>query len=171
MEKISFKKTTASESTQSPEKRKTLPSDLAIIALVYLTTILTLLDMYSHPHQGLADLERRKMLIEALGPFMRNLGNFGFSSVMAISAVFVKHTINEIFENKLVRKINKHTFLTFIASVMTLNALIEALPKNLEGPIDLSFGVIGTVAGLSAAELVINKFKKAKLTKNENLNS
>ncbi len=135
------------------------------VFLVLLTVGLSLLDFYSHPNGGVADLERRKMLQDVLGPFMRHLGNYGFSAAPAIAAIFGKELINSLTQNNKIKKITKQGFLTFIASIITANALFEVFPKNAEGPLDFVVGAMGVGMGILAAQMAIEKFKKARLAR------
>lgn len=135
----------------------------ATVVLVLLTVAIAMLDFYSHPNGGLADLERRKMLQEALGPFVRHMGNFGFSAAGGIVAVFGKEIANTLSRNnEKIKKISKKTFMTVIASILTLNALFETFPHNKEGFNDFLVGGLGVVMAIAATELAIKKFKDAR---------
>lgn len=135
----------------------------ATVLLVLLTVGIALLDFYSHPNGGLADQERRKMLQDALGPFVRHIGNYGFSAAGGIVAVFGKEIANSLASgNEKMKNITKKTFMTFIASILAINALFEAFPKNPEGLNDFLVGALGVAMAIGATELAIKKFKDAR---------
>ncbi|NCN45073.1 hypothetical protein GW927_00785 [Candidatus Pacearchaeota archaeon] len=133
------------------------------VFLVLLTAAISLLDFYSHPNGGLADPERRKILLETIGPITKHLGNYGFTAGFAISAVFVKNLFQEAFHSEIAQKIIKQGYIFSAASILTLNALVEIFPKNNEVVGDISVAVLALIMAIPASELAIQKFKKAKL--------
>ncbi len=154
----------AKETLITLEKKEIAAND-ATILLVLLTVGLSILDFYSHPNMFQADFERRKMLIDVLGPLAKNLGNYGLSAIPAMTAVFIKHTINSIFTNESIKKITKQGFIAFISSIIALNALIESFPNNNEPLGDFAMGAIGIAMGVASAELIARKIKKNKIIK------
>jgi hypothetical protein len=146
------------------DKEKTSSIDATVI-LVLLTATISLLDIYSHPHQGIADMKRRKAIVNTIGPIANSLGNFGFSAALAISAVFVKNIFQEAFHSKIMQNVARHGFLAFTASILTLNALIETTTQTREALPDFVMGALGVALGISATKGVLEKWKSAKKEK------
>lgn len=150
------------------ERKKGLERALSKIdattVIIGITLVLTLLDFYSHPNGGVADLERRRLLLEFIGPLARHIGNFGFSAAAAISAVFMKH-IGELITqgHKLGEKVVHSLFKTGIATLMALNGLVEIYPGNYEMPGDLSMGLAGILLGTVSTLLALRKARLAGL--------
>lgn len=132
------------------------------IPLVVLTAAISLLDLYSHPNGGLADLERRQALENLIGSITNHLGNFGISASLAITTVFAKNLFNQIFHAEIAKKITKFGYTLTLSSIITLNALIESFPGNNELIGDTSMGILGVAMATIATNLAINKFQQAK---------
>lgn len=143
------------------QTEKAKENDLTV-PLVILTVAITLLDMYSHPNGGVADIERRIALERIIGDIANHIGNFGVSASLAIAAVFAKNLFNEAFHSEIAQKISKIGYTLSLSSILTLNALIEVFPKNNELLGDLSMGALGVLMGATATNLAINKFKQAQ---------
>lgn len=140
--------------------------------LVILTAALSILDLSFHQHGGVSDPERRKMLTDLLGPLgwlVKHLGNYGFSSALAISAVFAKNIVGSFVKGELGEKILHKGLILSAASLLTLNALIETFPQNGQLVGDITVGAIGVILSTVGAELAIQKFKKAKRLKKKAL--
>lgn len=154
-----FSKFSSKEEKQDQEKISTIDTT---VLLVLLTAAISFADFYSHPNSGVADLERRQILINSIGPIANHLGNFGFSATLAISAVFIKNIFQETFHSEIMQKITKHGFLFFTASILTLNALIETTPQTREALPDFAMGAFGVALGVTATKGALEKFKLAK---------
>lgn len=140
--------------------------------LVILTVALSLIDLSFHPHSGVSDPERRKMVIDLLGPLgllAKHLGNYGFSSSLAISAVFAKNIVGSFIRGELGEKILHKGLILSAASLLTLNAIIETFPKNNELFGDIAVGTIGVLLSTVATELAVRKYKTAKRLKKKAL--
>lgn len=132
------------------------------VPLVILTVAITLLDLYSHPHAGLADLERRQALENLIGSITNHLGNFGISASLAITTVFAKNLFDQVFHSEIAKKITKLGYTLSLSSILTLNALIESFPGNNELIGDTSMGILGVAIATIATNLAINRFQQAK---------
>jgi hypothetical protein len=135
------------------------------VLLVVLVAAISMIDFYSHPHGGLADIERRKMLEQVIGPITNHIGNFGISADMAIGAVFTKNLFNAAFHSEIAQKISKVGLKLSASMIITINALIESFPQNNEAIPDFSMGLLAVALSIPATQLAINKFKKAKSSK------
>lgn len=136
--------------------------------LVILTVALSIIDLSFHPHSGVSDPERRKMLTDLLGPLgwlVKHLGNYGFSSALAISAVFAKNIVGSFVKGELGEKVLHKGLILSAASLLTLNALIETFPQNGQLLGDITVGAIGVILSTVGTELAIRKFKKARRLK------
>lgn len=138
-----------------------LTSNEATILLAFLVATITLLDFYSHPNSGLADPQRREALINIFGPVIKSIGNYGFSASLAMSAVVAKNIFKKLFHSEVIQKIIKYGYMFSIASLFTLNALIEDFPGNNEPGPDFAMGSLGVVMGALLAELCAYKIKRA----------
>lgn len=163
MEKISLKNAITPESISSPEKRAILPADIAVVALVLLNISLILLDIYSHPHQGLADLEKRKMLESIIGDLAKYIGNYGFSSCLATAAVFAKYSFDSILQLK--KEISLKFLMRLIALTSLLNVVMESFSPNNQLTGDISFGVAGAFGGTLSAALLIRRLRAKRKEK------
>ena len=86
-----------------------------------------------------------------------------FLAAGGIAAVFGKEIANSLAgNNEKIKKITKKVFMTFIASILAINALFEAFPKNAEGFNDLLVGALGVAMAIGATELAIKKFRDAR---------
>lgn len=135
----------------------------AVLILSLIVTVgFTILDFYSRPHQGVADLERRRFLLENLGQIARHLGNFGFTAAASISAVFMKH-LGEFFSNSpTVQKLARAGGISLSAGILVANALIETFRFNHEIVGDLSMVGLAFIASTLSAELAVARFKNAQ---------
>lgn len=158
-----MKRTSGQESGQEKTGiiEKLASIDATVILAVLVVTI-SLLDFYSHPNGGVADLERRKALISIFGPVINSIGNYGLSASLAISAVVAKIIFNRIFHSEITQKVIKHFYLASIASIIALNALIEDFPNNNEPVRDFVMGVLGVAMGAIVAEFYAKKIGVAK---------
>ncbi len=163
MEKIRLKNAVASELINSPEKRTALPADIAVAALILLNISLILLDLYSHPHQGLADPERRKILELVIGDLAKYIGNYGFSSCLATAAVFAKHSFDLITQFK--KEISPKFLMRLVALISVLNVAIESFTPNNQFTGDVSLGFAGAIGGTLSAALLIRRAKARKKEK------
>lgn len=143
-------------------KEKLLSQVDAATLIIVLTIGLSLLDFYSHPHMGQADLERRALLIKLLGPIAKHIGNYGLSAIPAMSAVLLKNFVEFSTVNPKIKEINRRFFQTFIASLFAINGLIEVFPGNNELIPDLVAGFIGVISGLTSGHIIVHKMNKAK---------
>jgi len=139
------------------------------VLLVALVVTISMLDFYSHPNGGLADLEKRKMIEQIIGPIVDHIGNFGISAGLAITAVFAKNLFDSVFHSEIAKKISKAGLKLSASMVIAINALIESFPKNNEAIPDFSMGLLAVALAIPTTQLVINKFKEAKLNKNKAL--
>lgn len=134
---------------------------LLILSLI-VTVGFTALDFYSHPHQGVADLERRKFLLETIGQVARHLGNFGYTAAASISAVFMKHFFEIITTNTTIHKLVRAGSISLAAGTLAGNALIETFRFNHEIVGDLSMVGLAFIASTLSAELSMARFKHAR---------
>jgi len=125
-------------------------------------TVIFLVDYYSHPHQGVADLKRRQILLDMVGPITKYLGNYGFSAALAITAVFTKHIFQKVFHLEIAQKIIKHGFLFSISLIITFNALIETYSGNNELIGDFFMGLFAIVIVVLATESAVKSFELSK---------
>lgn len=132
------------------------------VALFILIAILSALDIYSHPRYLVADLKRRQILLDAIGPIANHLGNFAPSAALAMSAVCAKHILQNISDSKFFQEVVRHGFLVSISSIVAFNALIESFRGNNEPVADFSMGLFAIATGVAAAESIIKKVKQAK---------
>lgn len=133
---------------------------MAVIALVLLNVGLIALDFYTHPHSGLADLPRRKQLEAAIGVLANYIGNYGFSSCLAMSAVFVKHGFDLVMSVK--KEISPKFMMRLIAAVTLLNLTIESFSSahgNGQFYGDVSFGFLGGLIGTLSAAITLNRLR------------
>ena len=135
------------------------------ILLVALVTTISMLDFYSHPNGGLADIEKRRMLEQVMGPIVDHIGNFGISAGLAITAVFIKNLFDSVFHSEIAQKISKTGLKISASLVIAINALVESFPQNNEAIPDFSMGLLAVALTIPATQLAINKFKKAKENK------
>lgn len=143
-------------------KGKLLSQVDATTLVVVLTIGLSLLDFYSHPHMGQADLERRELLIRLIGPIAKHLGNYGLSAIPAMSAVLMRHFVEISTANPKIKEVSQTFFVIFVSLLFTLNGLIEVFPGNNELIPDLAAGITGVISGLASGHILIHKSKKAK---------
>ncbi len=139
-----------------------LTSTEATILLAFLVGAISLLDFYSHPNGGVADLVRRDELISIFGSVIKNIGNYGFSASLAMSAVVAKNIFKRIFHSEVAQKIIKHGYLFLAASLFALNPLIENFSGNNQRSGDISLGVLGVGMGILLAELLTYRIRQAK---------
>lgn len=153
---------------------KVLSSDLVFWAITLLNLGLMALDFHSHPHQGLADLERRKALAEAIGVLAKHIGNFGYSSTLAMGATMTYHTLNLISSNEQYRRLTKRGLKFVLASIVTLNLVIESFDaetieaittSNGEFGGDVSAGLLGTLSGFAQIQIMALRIKRQKAAK------
>ncbi len=147
----------AKEAAKSLEKNQQLPKDLAVAAIVLLNVGLIILDFYTHPHQGLADMERRKNLEEVVGFLAKHIGNYGYSSCLATAAVFVKYGFDSMVQTT--KEISAKYLMRIIALITVLNATIETFGVNGELIGDTTAGFIGATGGALSAYLLIKRVK------------
>lgn len=132
-----------------------------LVLIVGLVAIFTALDFYSHPHQGAADLERRKLLMELIGPITKHLGNFGLTAAASISAVFMKHLTEFMtFSSKIGKRLARASFMGAGAVILALNALSEVYPGNTELGGDLSMAGAAFLLSIFGTEAIIGKIKQ-----------
>lgn len=143
------------------EKLSNLEIDGTVV-LVLLVATLSLMDVYSHPYNGVADLERRKMLEGLIGSLADHIGNFSISSSLAITSVFIKNMFDEIFHSEIAKKIIKAGYTFSLSLILTLNALIESFPGNNEAIPDFLMGAFAVALSVPAAQGTINKFKRTQ---------
>jgi hypothetical protein len=141
------------------------PKDLVVVALVLLNVALIALDLYTHPHQGVADLEKRQMLETVIGDLVKHLGNYGFSSCLAISAVFMKKGFD--FVKKASKEINAKFVMRIIATITLLNITVESFSSqhgNNQFVGDVSLGFLGAFLGTLSAVIVFNRLGAKRAT-------
>jgi hypothetical protein len=146
-------------STRLKEKLSSMDTTVLLVVLV---AAISMVDFYSHPHGGLADIERRKMLKQVIGPIVDHIGNFGISAGMAIGAVFTKNLFDAAFHSEIAHKISKAGLKISASLILTINAFVESFPKNHEAIPDFSMGLLAVAMAVPATQLAINKFKEAK---------
>ena len=146
-------------------KEKLLSQVDATTLIVVLTIGLSLLDFYSHPHMGQADLERRALLIKLLGPIAKHIGNYGLSAVPAMSAVLLRHFVELSTANPKIKEVSQNFFVIFVSLLFAINGLIEVFPGNNELAPDLLAGFTGVISGLASGHIIIHKINKAKAKK------
>lgn len=152
----------------SPTKEKNhVGEDLIILAVVLFNFGVIALDFYSHPHAGVADPARRRQLTEAIGFLAQHIGNYGFSSCLAMGAVLTKHTLHNLSEHPVATWLTKRSFHALLASILALNGAIESVLNisNRQAAGDISAATIGVFLGALSAELSVYRLKKSK-TKN-----
>ena len=132
-----------------------------VLALSFILTVgFVALDIYSHPHQGVADLERRKFLFEHLGQIAKHLGNFSFTAAASISAVFMKHISEFLTNNTIVRKLARAGSISVAAGTLALNGLVEVFRHNNDLVGDLSMAGLAFIVSTLYAELAISRLKR-----------
>lgn len=146
-------------------KEKLLSQVDATTLIIVLTIGLSLLDFYSHPHMGQADLERRALLIKLIGPIAKHLGNYGLSSIPAMSAVLMRHFVEISTANPKIKEVSQAFFVIFVSLLFTLNGLVEFFPGNNELIPDLAAGITGVISGLTSGHILVHKMNKAKAKK------
>lgn len=146
------------------ENKSSLSEDIAIVALVLFNLGIIALDFYSHPHAGVADLERRRQLTEAIGVLANHIGNYGFSSCLAMGAVLTKHTLYTISEHPVATWLTKRSFQLLLASILALNGAIETVMNmsNQQAFGDVGAAFTGVLLGAVSAELAIHRLKKSR---------
>lgn len=146
-------------------KEKLLSQVDATTLIIVLTIGLSLLDFYSHPHMGQADLERRALLIKLIGPIAKHLGNYGLSAIPAMSAVLMRHFVEISTANPKIKEVSQTFFVIFVSLLFTLNGLVEFFPGNNELIPDLAAGITGVISGLASGHILVHKMNKAKTKK------
>jgi hypothetical protein len=140
-----------------------LDATTVVLALSLIFTVgLAALDLYSHPHQGMADLERRKFLFDHIGQIAKHLGNFTFTAAASISAVFMKHLGEFLTEHKVAQKLARVSSLSISAGILAVNALVEVFPDNNDLIGDLSMVAVAFILGKLSTELAVARFKQAE---------
>lgn len=155
---------------RNPERKKRLEGVLSkldattvVLALSLIFTVgFAALDLYSHPHQGMADLERRKFLFDHIGQIAKHLGNFTFTAAASISAVFIKHLGEFLTEHKVAQKLARASSLSISAGILAVNALVEVFPDNNDLIGDLSMVAVTFILGKLSTELAVARFKQAE---------
>jgi hypothetical protein len=123
----------------------------ALLFFLALNASLIALDFWSHPDQGVANLERRKFLVETFSPFFKYIGNYGISAVLVIVAGLTKNLLENVSSNKITKNMIKHGYLLAVAGTLALNGLAEDFSRNNEKFEDFS---VGAWAILNSAILV-----------------
>lgn len=140
-----------------------LDATTVVLALSLIFTVgLAALDLYSHPHQGMADLERRRFLLDHIGQIAKHLGNFTFTAAASISAVFIKHLGEFLTEHKAAQKLARAGSLSISAGILAVNALVEVFPHNNDLIGDLSMVAVAFILGKLSTELAVARFKQAE---------
>lgn len=152
------------ELKQTTEKNLQLREDLLILGVVLLNFAIIALDFYSHPHAGVADLERRQQLTQAIGFLANHIGNYGFSASLATIAVLTKHTLATFSEKPVWKNLTHRSHQWLLASIFALNIAIETISNvnNTQAVGDISAGFIGIILGAAATELSVYRLKKGR---------
>ena len=130
--------------------------DAMVIAATTLTLALTTLDFLSHPTQGIANLETRRQFVTLLGPWIKYIGNFGFSVALGIGIATASEVLNQIDH-----PLAHHLDLAALATGLTLNPTIESFPRNNEFMGDMSFGTAGILAGYFLGKEAYARIRRA----------
>jgi hypothetical protein len=135
--------------------------DAIMYLLIGVTVAISAADLWSHPNLGIADLERRKLLMAMFGRVTRHIGNYGFTAILTASTVFAKHIMLTITDKETTQRLIKFGFLTAIASLIALSASLEnTLSSNPEGLNDFAFAILAILITLPATELLVRKVKR-----------
>lgn len=110
----------------------------ALIFFLALHASLIALDFWSHPDQGVANLERRKFLVETFSPFFKHIGNYGITAILVMTAGLTKQLVDSVSQNKITKAMVKKGYMWAIAGTLTLNGLIETFAHNNEMYNDLA---------------------------------
>jgi hypothetical protein len=150
------------EATATSERLR-LTKDTLMYLLLFVTITMTSADVWSHPHVGVADLERRRQLTLLIGEVARHIGNWGVMAVLTAINVILKHTLLLLSKNEKFQSYVHHQYLVAIAALIAINAAVEnTLNANQEGLPDFAFGLLAILTTLPAAELLVQKIKTSK---------
>ncbi len=145
--------------TKNQEKKQL---DLTV-PLILLTVTLSVLDFYSHPHGGLADLERRQALEKFIGFLADYIGNYGFSAALTTVAAIARNFSDLVFKSDIAKTMIKRGYQISLASIITLNALVEGFSNNNQFWGDVTMGTLGVFITSTAIQLLMNKFNQKNL--------
>lgn len=127
------------ESEQTQSSKETMVK-VALLFFFALNASLIALDLWSHPDQGVANLERRKFLVETFSPFFKHIGNYAISAILVIVAGLCKQFLDAVTTHKVTKAMIKKGYMWAVAGTLTLNGLIETFAGNNEPFKDFTVG-------------------------------
>lgn len=142
------------EIDQSPTQKefgtslsKEIPFYFALATMVTLCAI----DFFSHPNYGVANIETRKHFIQILGPWVKYVGNYGFSALIGAGAGTTKYVYEKATHDTTGSKSTFATKLT-LAAGLNINPFIEGFTPNNELVGDVTSGTAGFLMGYVLAQ-------------------
>lgn len=147
----------------SPETGRKFLNAFGYIML-FSTVAITIIDLWSHTNGtsiGLANLDRRKLLTEIIGPIAKNIGNYGFTAILSALAVFTKHIMIGLSDKQNIRSKAQFFMIFSMASIIALNGLVEDTESpNPEKWPDFSVALLAQAQAAGSAEFLVNKIKQ-----------
>ncbi len=149
----------ASKETEKGEHKLNPEVGLAI-TFVLLTAALTALDLYVHSDGGTSNPLHRAQVAEISRFLASHIGNFSYSAVGAITAVFAKEIGLFIAQGKeLGTKIVRNGYKWAIAAAIATQIAAEIFKGNTEFVGDVSMALLGIGLPIAGFELAMKQLR------------